>query len=93
MNLIHFFTAGEDEVRCWTIRKGTKAPKAGGVIHSDFELGYICAEVMKYVDFIEYGSEAAVKNAGKYKQHGKEYEVEDGDIIFFKFNPPKQSKK
>jgi len=93
LHLIHFFTAGEDEVKCWTVRKGSKAPKAAGVIHTDFERGFICAEVMKYTDFIELGSETAVKNAGKYKQNGKEYEVEDGDIIFFKFNPPKDNPK
>ena len=93
LHLIHFFTSGEDEVRCWTIRKGSKAPKAAGVIHTDFEKGFICAEVMKYNDFIEYGSDVACKNAGKYKQNGKEYEVEDGDIIFFKFNTPQAPKK
>lgn len=93
LNLIHFFTSGEDEVRCWTILNGTKSPQAAGVIHTDFEKGFICAEVMKYVDFIEHGSEGAVKAAGKYKMHGKEYVVEDGDIIFFKFNKPNPSKK
>jgi obg-like ATPase 1 len=93
LNLIHFFTAGEDEVKCWTILSGTKAPGAAGTIHTDFEKGFICAEVMKYPELMELGSEHAVKAAGKYKQHGKEYQVEDGDIIFFKFNPPKSSKK
>ena len=93
LNLIHFFTAGEDEVKCWTILNGTKAPGAAGTIHSDFEKGFICAEVMKYTDFIECGSESACKGAGKLKTHGKEYVVEDGDIIFFKFNPPKKEKK
>lgn len=93
LHLIHFFTAGVDEVRCWTIQRGSKAPQAGGVIHSDFEKGFICAEVMSYDDFIEYGSEVAVKNAGKLKQQGKEYVVQDGDIINFKFNPPKGGKK
>lgn len=93
LNLVHFFTGGEDEVKCWTILSGTKAPQAAGTIHTDFEKGFICAEVMKYTDFIELGSENAVKAAGKYKQHGKEYVVEDGDIIFFKFNPPKSGKK
>ena len=93
LHLIHFFTAGVDEVRCWTIQKGSKAPQAGGVIHSDFEKGFICAEVMSYDDFIEYGSEVAVRNAGKLKQQGKEYVVQDGDIINFKFNPPKGGKK
>lgn len=93
LNLMHFFTAGEDEVREWTVRKHSKAPKAAGVIHTDFELGFICAEVMKYDDLIALGGEPEVKNAGKYKQHGKDYEVEDGDVIFFKFNPPKSAKK
>jgi len=89
LELIHFFTCGEDEVKCWTIRAGTKAPQAAGVIHTDFERGFICAEVMKFVDFKELGSEGAVKAAGKLKQEGKNYVVQDGDIIFFKFNVSK----
>lgn len=93
LNLIHFFTAGEDEVKCWTILNGTKAPQAAGTIHTDFEKGFICAEVMKYADLMEHGSENAVKAVGKYKQLGKEYVVEDGDVIYFKFNPPKSNKK
>jgi obg-like ATPase 1 len=68
------------------LQKGTKAPGAAGVIHTDFEKGFICAEVMKYEDYKELQSEAAVKAAGKYKQEGKLYEVLDGDIIFFKAN-------
>ena len=83
LDLIHFFTSGEDEVRCWTIRRGTKAPQAAGVIHTDFEHGFICAEVMKYSDLVELETEAAVKAEGKYLQKGKEYLVEDGDIIYF----------
>ena len=67
LQLIHFFTAGEDEVKCWTIRDGTKAPQAAGVIHTDFERGFICAEVMKYDDLIEHGNENEVKAAGLYK--------------------------
>lgn len=86
LQLQYFFTGGKDEVKAWTIQKGTKAPGAAGKIHSDFEKGFIMAEVMKFDDFKELGSEAAVKAAGKYKQNGKEYVVEDGDIIFFKFN-------
>ena len=86
IQLIHFFTSGEDEVKCWTIRQGTKAPKAAGVIHTDFEKGFICAEVMKYDDLITLGSENAVKAEGKMKQAGKEYVVEDGDVIYFRFN-------
>lgn len=86
LQLIHFFTSGADEVKCWTVREGWKAPQAAGVIHTDFERGFICAEVMKYADLIEHGSEAEVKSEGLYKQQGKTYEVLDGDIIFFKFN-------
>jgi obg-like ATPase 1 len=93
LQLIHFFTFQVIEVRCWSVRKGTKAPQGAGVIHSDFERGFICAEVMKWSDYVELGSEAACKNAGKYKQNGKEYEIEDGDIIFFKFNTPKDNPK
>ncbi|EQC29639.1 GTP-binding protein YchF [Saprolegnia diclina VS20] len=86
LGLIHFFTAGKDEVRGWTVRKGRKAPQAAGVIHTDFEKGFIMAEVQSFADLKEHGSEEAVKKAGKLKQQGKNYEVEDGDIIFFKFN-------
>jgi obg-like ATPase 1 len=86
LDLIHFFTCGEDEVRAWTIRRGTKAPQAAGTIHSDFEKGFICAECYNYTDFKEHGSEPAVKAAGKAKTKGKEYEVVDGDILFFKHN-------
>ncbi|CDJ59407.1 GTP binding protein, putative [Eimeria maxima] len=128
LHLIHFFTCGEDEVKCWTIRQGklyhcigdeysktllgyntsvlkgvqvdplllcsgTKAPQAAGVIHTDFERGFICAEVYKYNDLVELGSENAVKAAGKYLQKGKDYVVEDGDIIFFKFNVTNSGKK
>lgn len=93
LQLIHYFTAGEDEVKCWTIRKGYKAPQAAGVIHTDFERGFICAEVQKFDDLERLGSEQAVKAEGLYRQMGKEYEVEDGDIIFFKFNVTSQPKK
>lgn len=86
LQLQYFFTAGKDEVKAWTILKGTKAPQAAGKIHTDFEKGFIMAEVMKFDDFKEHGSEAAAKAAGKYKQEGKNYVVNDGDIIFFKFN-------
>jgi len=86
INLVHFFTSGTDEVKCWTIRKLTKAPQAAGVIHTDMMHGFICAEVMKYVDYKELGSEAACRAGGKHRQMGKEYIVEDGDILFFKFN-------
>ena len=81
-----YFTAGEKEVRAWTIKKGMTAPQAAGVIHTDFEKGFIRAEVMKYEDFTTLGSENAVKDAGKFKVEGKEYVVEDGDIMHFRFN-------
>ncbi|XP_023192719.1 obg-like ATPase 1 isoform X2 [Xiphophorus maculatus] len=93
LQLEYFFTTGPDEVRAWTIRKGTKAPQAAGKIHTDFERGFIMAEVMKFQDFKEEGSESAVKAAGKYRQQGRNYTVEDGDIIFFKFNAPNAPKK
>merc|ERR1712038_2252838 len=86
LGLQYFFTAGPDEVKAWTIQKGTKAPQAAGRIHTDFEKGFIMAECMNYNDFKENGSEAATKAAGKYRQNGRNYTVEDGDIIFFKFN-------
>uniref|UniRef100_A0A0K0F6E2 Obg-like ATPase 1 n=1 Tax=Strongyloides venezuelensis TaxID=75913 RepID=A0A0K0F6E2_STRVS len=86
LQLEYFFTAGKDEVKAWTIQKGTKAPQAAGRIHTDFEKGFIMAEVMKVSDLMELKSEAAVKAAGKYRQQGKTYVVEDGDIILFKFN-------
>ncbi len=86
LNLSTYFTAGEIEVRAWTYPNGTKAPKAAGIIHTDFEKGFIRAEVIKYDDFIKYGSEAAVKEAGKMAVEGKEYVVQDGDIMHFRFN-------
>ena len=86
LGLQTFFTAGADECRAWTIHKGDKAPKAAGVIHSDFEKGFIRAEVIKYEDFIHYKSESAVRAAGKLNTEGKEYVVEDGDVMHFLFN-------
>merc|ERR1712179_194937 len=86
LNLIYYFTAGEDEVKAWPVQIGTKAPQAAGKIHTDFEAGFIMAEVMRFEDFKESGSESAAKASGKYRQQGKNYIVEDGDIIFFKFN-------
>jgi len=86
LGLVYFFTAGPDEVKAWTIQLNTKAPQAAGRIHTDFEKGFIMAEVMRFEDFKECGSENATKAAGKYKQKGRDYVVEDGDIIFFKFN-------
>ncbi|QHT68208.1 redox-regulated ATPase YchF [Rhodocytophaga rosea] len=86
LNLITYFTAGEKEVRAWTIRKGFKAPQAAGVIHTDFERGFIKAEVIKLKDYQQYKSETACRDAGKIAIEGKEYLVEDGDIMHFRFN-------
>ena len=86
LNLITYFTAGEKEVRAWTIQRGWKAPQAAGVIHTDFEKGFIRAEVIKYDVFLQYGSEQAVKEAGKMAVEGKEYVVGDGDVMHFRFN-------
>lgn len=86
LGLQTYFTAGEKEVRAWTIKQGTKAPQAAGVIHTDFERGFIRAEVMKYQDLLDFKSEQAVKEAGKLSVEGKEYTVEDGDIMHFRFN-------
>ena len=86
LDLETYFTAGVQEVRAWTYTKGSKAPRAAATIHTDFEKGFIRAEVIKFEDFIAYGSEAAVKEAGKMSVEGKEYVVQDGDIMHFRFN-------
>lgn len=86
LNLSTYFTAGVKEVRAWTIQKGWKAPQAAGVIHSDFEKGFIKAEVISYDDFVTYGSEAAARENGKLRIEGKEYLVKDGDVMHFRFN-------
>lgn len=86
LNLETFITAGEMEVKAWTYHKGWKAPQCAGVIHTDFEKGFIRAEVIKYADYIQYGSEAGVREAGKLGVEGKEYVVQDGDIMHFRFN-------
>ena len=86
LGLQTFITAGEMEVKAWTFRKGWKAPQCAGVIHTDFEKGFIRAEVIKYEDYIKYGSEAAVREAGKMGVEGKDYVVQDGDIMHFRFN-------
>lgn len=86
LGLINYFTAGEKEVRAWTITKGAKAPQAAGVIHSDFEKGFIRAETIKYNDYVACGSENAAKEAGKMKSEGREYVVADGDVMHFRFN-------
>lgn len=93
LQLIHFFTAGQDEVRQWTVREGSKAPQAGAVIHTDFEKFFICAEQMHYNDLVEKGTEAEVKSAGLYRQQGKEYFVVDGDILYFKIGATQKAKK
>ncbi len=86
LNLQTFLTAGPQEVRAWTFQKGWKAPQCAGVIHTDFEKGFIRAEVIKYADYIAYGSENGVKEAGKMSVEGKEYVVQDGDVMHFRFN-------
>jgi len=89
LGLITFFTVGEDEVHAWTCHKGDKAPAAAGKIHTDMEKGFIRMEVIKYEDLIALGSEAAVAKAGKQRLEGKEYEVQDGDIVMVRFNVAK----
>ena len=86
LNLYTYFTAGVQEVRAWTIHQGWRAPQAAGVIHTDFEKGFIKAEVIGYDDFLHYGSEAACREAGKLRIEGKEYLVKDGDVMHFRFN-------
>ena len=86
LGLETYFTAGADEVRAWTFRQGMKAPACAGIIHSDFEKGFIRAEVMSYDDLKEYGTELKVKEAGKMRLEGKEYKMQDGDICYFRFN-------
>ena len=86
LNLETYFTAGEKEVRAWTIKKGATAPQAAGVIHTDFEKGFIRAEVIAYGDYTSYGSEAKVKEAGRMRVEGKDYVVKDGDVMHFRFN-------
>ena len=86
LNLQTYITAGPMEVKAWTFRKGMKAPQCAGIIHTDFEKGFIRAEVIKYDDYIQYGSEAAIKEAGKLGVEGKDYVVQDGDIMHFRFN-------
>jgi hypothetical protein len=86
LDLQTYFTAGPDEVRAWTFLRGSKAPQCAGIIHTDFEKGFIRAEVIKYDDYVTLGSEAAVKEAGKMSVEGKEYVVQDGDIMHFRFN-------
>jgi len=86
LNLSTYFTAGVKEVRAWTIPVNATAPQAAGVIHSDFEKGFIRAEVMSYEDFVTYKGEQGAKDAGKWRLEGKEYKVQDGDVMHFRFN-------
>jgi hypothetical protein len=86
LGLLTYFTVGEDECRAWTIKAGTLAPGAAGVIHSDFEKGFIKAEVLAYEDLIALGSESAARTTGKLRMEGKEYVVHDGDVMHFRFN-------
>ena len=86
LGLRTFFTVGEPECRAWTFRDGMKAPQCAGIIHTDFERGFIRAEIYSYEDFMEYHSEAALREHGKIRLEGKEYLMKDGDIVFFRFN-------
>jgi len=86
LGLITFFTAGPKEARAWTVPKGARAPQAAGVIHTDFEKGFIRAEVIKYEDYVAHGGEAGAREAGKFRLEGKDYVVQDGDVMHFRFN-------
>ena len=86
MGLQSFFTAGPKEVRAWTVKIGAKAPQAAGVIHSDFERGFIKAETISFDDYIELGGESGARDAGKLRMEGKDYVVQDGDVMVFRFN-------
>ena len=86
LSLQTYFTAGEKEVRAWTVKKGATAPQAAGIIHTDFEKGFIRAEVISYQDYRDLGSEQKVKEVGKMRVEGKEYTVQDGDVMHFRFN-------
>jgi ribosome-binding ATPase YchF (GTP1/OBG family) len=86
LDLHTYFTAGPKEVRAWTVRVGATAPEAAGVIHTDFQKGFIRAEVIGYDDFVKYGGEQGAKDAGRWRLEGKDYVVQDGDVIHFRFN-------
>ena len=86
LSLITYFTAGPKETRAWTVKQGSKAPQAAGVIHTDFEKGFIRAQTIAYEDYVSLGGEVAAKEAGKARDEGKEYIVQDGDVLLFKFN-------
>ena len=85
LHLVTFFTAGPKEARAWTIEQGTRAPQAAGVIHTDFEKGFIRAETIAYDDYVAYGGEAGAREAGKFRLEGKDYVVADGDVMHFRF--------
>ena len=86
LRLRTYYTSGETETKAWTIKEGMLAPQAAGVIHTDFERGFIRAEVVSYDDFVQYNGEAGAKDAGKWRLEGKDYIVKDGDVIHFRFN-------
>ena len=86
LDLVTFLTTGPKETRAWTVHRGATAPQAAGVIHTDFERGFICAEVIAYEDFVASGSENAAKEAGKMRQEGRDYVIQDGDVVHFRFN-------
>ncbi|MDE0520305.1 MAG: DUF933 domain-containing protein, partial [Candidatus Dadabacteria bacterium] len=86
LGLLTYFTAGPKEVRAWTVRRGTRAPQAAGIIHTDFERGFVRAETISYEDYVREGSEQMTREAGKMRLEGKDYEVCDGDVMFFRFN-------
>jgi ribosome-binding ATPase YchF (GTP1/OBG family) len=86
LGLQTFFTAGPQEIHAWTVSKGSTAPQAAGVIHTDFEKGFIKAEIFAYNDLIKHGSEERVRQAGLYRTEGKEYSMKEGDIVLFRFN-------
>jgi ribosome-binding ATPase YchF (GTP1/OBG family) len=86
LGLLTFFTAGDKEARAWTVRRGVTAPEAAGMIHTDFQTGFIKAEVIAYDDFVRYGGEAGAKEAGRWRIEGKDYVVAEGDVILFRFN-------
>jgi ribosome-binding ATPase YchF (GTP1/OBG family) len=85
LDLVTYFTAGPKEARAWTVPKGTKAPQAAGVIHTDFEKGFIRAETIAYPDYIDFDGEAGARDAGKFRLEGREYVVQDGDVMHFRF--------
>ena len=86
LDLITFFTAGPKEARAWTIKRGTRAVDAAGVIHSDFKRGFICAEVASWQEFVRHGGEAGMREAGKLRQEGRDYVIRDGEVVRFRFN-------